>query len=397
MARLAPVPFLEAKDSIMLMRTAHLILTLICFGTMAMAQEGTDSETSTRKKTSATTATKSTSGTSSSAKKKPTSSGGTTSTSSSTASKPKPKPKSTGTFSESKATSSSKETAAKEGKGSREGEPKKVPNTEMTEKEKGTGTSTEVGGSEKKDSTSTASTKAKSKVEGEDSATTPSSKKATSSSSESAEEEGTDERDPTRAGKKAAAVSSIAPEELEGFEVYPDATQQLIRRSLELTTKNLRYQFGSSDPNAGGMDCSGTMYRVLQDSGIKDVPRQSDEICRWMMRRTQLYRTEDTSTLKDKSLSALKPGDLLFWTGTYDTSSPRELPISHVMLYLGKRKKDGKPIVFGASDGRSYDGQRRNGVSVFDFVMPKRDGKAAFYGYGPVPGLKGSVSASAGQ
>ncbi|MEZ0277409.1 MAG: NlpC/P60 family protein, partial [Roseimicrobium sp.] len=210
------------------------------------------------------------------------------------------------------------------------------------------------------------------------------------------DEDGVDNPDPTKAGKKAAAVSSMTPEEIEGFENYDPEVQQIIRRSLELTTQNLRYQFGSADPKAGGMDCSGTMYRVLQDSGIKEVPRQSDEICRWVMRRTRLYRTEDTSTLKDKSLSALKPGDLLFWSGTYETSSPRELPISHVMLYLGKRKKDGKPVVFGASDGRTYDGQRRNGVSVFDFVMPKRDGKAAFYGYGPVPGLGASTGASAG-
>ncbi len=192
--------------------------------------------------------------------------------------------------------------------------------------------------------------------------------------------------------KKAAAVSSITPEELEGFDTYSPKLQQIIRRSLELTTQNLRYQFGSADPKAGGMDCSGTIYRVLQDAGFSETPRQSDEICRWVMRHTALFRTEDTSTLKDTSLSALQPGDLLFWSGTYETSTPRELPISHVMLYLGKRKKDGKPIVFGASDGRSYDGQRRNGVSVFDFVMPRRDGKAAFYGYGRIPGLTDKTS-----
>ena len=135
------------------------------------------------------------------------------------------------------------------------------------------------------------------------------------------------------------------------------------------------------------MDCSGTVFRVLMDSGIKDTPRQSDEMCRWVMRRTMLYRTENPASLKDATFSALKPGDLLFWTGTYETSAPRELPISHVMIYLGKRKKDGKPVIFGASDGRSYDNQRRNGVSVFDFPLPKQGDKSAFYGYGPVPGL----------
>ena len=195
----------------------------------------------------------------------------------------------------------------------------------------------------------------------------------------------------TKSGKperKAAAVSTMLPEELEGFENYSADLQQIVKKALELTTKNLRYQFGSADPDAGGMDCSGTVFRVLQDSGISGVPRQSDDICRWVMRRSQLYRTEDTTELKDKSLKALQPGDLLFWSGTYETSTPRELPISHVMLYLGKRKKDGKPVVFGASDGRTYNGERRNGVSVFDFVMPRRTGKAEFYGYGPIPGLK---------
>jgi hypothetical protein len=68
-------------------------------------------------------------------------------------------------------------------------------------------------------------------------------------------------------------------------------------------------------------------------------------------------------------------------------STPRELPISHVMIYLGKRKKDGRPVVVGASDGRTYDHQRRNGVSVFDFALPQRGKKSEFFGYGAAPGL----------
>jgi cell wall-associated NlpC family hydrolase len=192
---------------------------------------------------------------------------------------------------------------------------------------------------------------------------------------------------PAAPEKQPAAVSSLLPEEIEGFETFPGELQDIIRKSLALTTQGLRYQFGSSDPKAGGMDCSGTMFRVLTDSGVKNVPRQSDEMCRWVMQRAMLYRTEDAATLKDPAFSALKPGDLLFWTDTYETKAPRELPVSHVMLYLGKRKKDGKPVVFGASDGRTYDNQRRNGVSVFDFGLPKREEKSAFYGYGPVPGL----------
>lgn len=189
------------------------------------------------------------------------------------------------------------------------------------------------------------------------------------------------------AKKKPAAVSTMLPEELAGFEAYPPKLQEVVRKALELTTQNLRYQFGSSDPKAGGMDCSGTMCHVLQSSGIKGIPRQSDEICRWVMRNAVLYRTEGSTSLKNAAFSALHPGDLLFWTGTYDTGGKRELPITHVMMYLGKRKKDGKPIVFGSSDGRSYNGERRNGVSVFDFSLPQRGSKATFYGYGPIPGM----------
>lgn len=179
----------------------------------------------------------------------------------------------------------------------------------------------------------------------------------------------------------------MEPEELEGFAEYPVALQELVRKALELTKLDLRYAFGSSDPKAGGMDCSGTIYRLLMDNGYKNVPRQSDEICHWVLKQSLLYRTENVVKLQDTAFSALKPGDLLFWTGTYETSVPRELPITHVMIYLGKKKSTGKPVTFGASDGRSYEGQRRNGVSVFDFPIPKRDAKASFYGYGPIPGM----------
>ena len=57
------------------------------------------------------------------------------------------------------------------------------------------------------------------------------------------------------------------------------------------------------------------------------------------------------------------------------------------MMYLGTVKRTGRPVVFGASDGRYYGGQRRSGVSVFDFNMPRSGSKAAFFGYGSIPGM----------
>jgi len=89
----------------------------------------------------------------------------------------------------------------------------------------------------------------------------------------------------------------------------------------------------------------------------------------------------------------LKPGDLLFWTGTY--SIQRDPPITHAMIYLGREKKTGMRVMVGASDGRTYQSQQRFGVSVFDFKMPRADNgeiengktRPRFVGYAHIPGL----------
>ena len=120
---------------------------------------------------------------------------------------------------------------------------------------------------------------------------------------------------PKKAAANTPAVSSITEEEIAGFAEYAPDLQKLIRKAIELTQMTLGYQFGSSDPKAGGMDCSGTIYHLLQSQGFKEVPRQSDEICRWVMRHSVLYRTENALTLKDAAFTALKPGDLLLEVG----------------------------------------------------------------------------------
>ncbi len=197
------------------------------------------------------------------------------------------------------------------------------------------------------------------------------------------------EGDATEGNKAQAhppAVSSISADELEGFDEYPDELKTIIRKALDLTHLNLAYTFGASSPTEGGMDCSGTIYYLLTQHGMKSVPRSSDEICEWVREKSGMHLAPDGVELSHDSFNALRPGDLLFWTGTYDTL-PRRLPVSHIMMYLGKLRKNGRPVVFGSSDGRYYAGQRRSGVSVFDFSMPRSGGKAAFYGYGTIPGM----------
>lgn len=184
--------------------------------------------------------------------------------------------------------------------------------------------------------------------------------------------------------RKPAAVSTMEAEELVDFDKQPEPMQKLIREALLLTKMKLTYVFSSSDPKLGGMDCSGTIYHLLQKSGRTDTPRQSDEMCGWVQAKSTLYCIEKADSPNHAEFVNLKPGDLLFWSGTYE-STKRKIPVTHVMLYLGKNKSTGKPVIFGASDGRSFEGQKRTGVSVFDFVLPKAGGKTSFYGYGSIP------------
>ncbi len=195
-----------------------------------------------------------------------------------------------------------------------------------------------------------------------------------------------------------AAVSTVEPTEIEGFDTQSEPVKKLLHTALDLTRKNLTYTYGSSDPASGGMDCSGTIYYLLKQAGFDDVPRQANEQYEWVRQKSHFYavlsKKQDNVELRE-----MRPGDLLFWEGTYHVD--RDPPVTHVMVYLGKRKRDGARLMFGSSDGRPYDGQRRNGVSVFDFKMPAaRSGDAAdavtaaapdhapdFSGYGPVPGM----------
>jgi cell wall-associated NlpC family hydrolase len=206
----------------------------------------------------------------------------------------------------------------------------------------------------------------------------------------------------TQSGANAAAqppaTSTISANDLRDFDALPPPVRDLLSSALDLTQRNLTYTYGSSDPANGGLDCSGTIYYLLKGAGFEDVPRSASEQYAWVRQQSRFYavlsKKEDSFDLKE-----MRPGDLLFWTGTYNVD--HDPPVTHTMIYLGRRKKDGKPLMMGASDGRPYDGEKRNGVSVFDFKMPaarsadSADASTAaapdhapdFVGYGPIPGM----------
>lgn len=189
-----------------------------------------------------------------------------------------------------------------------------------------------------------------------------------------------------------APNATLSSAEIAGYESYPPEVRKMIDLALSLTSQKLDYKYGSADPANGGMDCSGFIYYVLAKSGMSDVPRDAREQYAWVRKagnfQAVLAHSDDTF-----ELDALKPGDLLFWSGTY--SVDRDPPITHTMIYLGREKATNHRIMVGASDGRTYKGQSRFGVSVFDFKVSRakatednRPGPA-FVGYARIPGLPG--------
>jgi cell wall-associated NlpC family hydrolase len=191
-------------------------------------------------------------------------------------------------------------------------------------------------------------------------------------------------------GKKGWPNVTLASDEIADYDNYKPKVRQIIDAGLALTKQNLGYTYGSADPRNGGMDCSGFIYYVLRQNGFPDVPRDSSQQYVWVRKagdfHAVLSRKEDSF-----ELDALKPGDLLFWRGTYNID--RDPPITHTMIYLGREKRTNKRVMIGSSDGRTYDGKQRWGVSVFDFKMPpppnSGDDKISpvFVGYGRIPGL----------
>ena len=191
-------------------------------------------------------------------------------------------------------------------------------------------------------------------------------------------------------GKKGWPNASLSPDQIANYDSDPPKVRQILDAGLALTKQNLGYTYGSADPANGGMDCSGFVYYVLKQNGFPDVPRDSSQQYVWVRKggnfKAVVSRKEDSFELDD-----LKPGDLLFWSGTYNID--RDPPITHSMIYLGREKRTNKRVMVGSSDGRTYDGKQRWGVSVFDFKMPPppKSGDAkispVFVGYGRIPGL----------
>lgn len=191
----------------------------------------------------------------------------------------------------------------------------------------------------------------------------------------------------------------IATTDLLDFETLPEDRRKLIEGAITVARESpwLPYKFGGSSPAEGGFDCSGAMYFAMGKAGLKP-PRTSADQYLWLKESNRLHEVpEGVQSIDHPGMTALKPGDLLFWSGTYAPTDGRVANITHVAMYLGREKKDKRPVMINATDGRSYRGTQANGYGVYDFYLPKAGGKSKFVGYGTPLGIAEIIPPPAGE
>lgn len=126
--------------------------------------------------------------------------------------------------------------------------------------------------------------------------------------------------------KKYIASESIRPIDSSDFQTIHDEAYKYIGKA---------YVFGGSDPNTG-FDCSGFTKWCFAKAGIQ-LPRKAQD---------QYNATTHIG------IEQAQPGDLVFFTGTYDTSDY----ITHVEIYVGNHTSigAGDPIREHNLDGTYY-------------------------------------------
>ena len=181
----------------------------------------------------------------------------------------------------------------------------------------------------------------------------------------------------------------IATTDLVEFGQLSAGRQRLVATAIALGKNSpwLPYVYGGADPALGGVDCSGAMYYVMTQLGL-DPPRTAAGQYEWLRDSLRLHIIPDeASTTEHLSLAWLLPGDLLFWSAPAASSELRIVHITHVAMYLGREKKDGRQVMINATDGRSYRGTQANGYGVYDFRMPRAAATSRLIGYGLPPGI----------
>ncbi|QTN32982.1 C40 family peptidase [Akkermansiaceae bacterium] len=185
------------------------------------------------------------------------------------------------------------------------------------------------------------------------------------------------------------ALPLLETSELRDFDKLEEPRKKMIEAAITAAkeVEGMPYKYGGNGPRDGGFDCSGAVHYILHKIGIQP-PRTSSDQFLWVRGKSEMHMVPLTAKdITDKAFADMKPGDLVFWAGTYEPDDGRKVAITHVAIFMGHEKKDGHPVMISASDGRSYRGKRGNGFGVYDFRVPRSGGKSRMIGFGTPPGL----------
>ena len=120
----------------------------------------------------------------------------------------------------------------------------------------------------------------------------------------------------------------------------------LVRSAASIIIKERPvYSFGSHKPIVGKYDCSSFVKETALRANLAILPRDS---------RSQFELLHETGKVwlkGDPGWQNLRPGDLIFFSGTYRHRHSN--PISHVMIYAGENQ---------------MIGAQSSGVGLFDFT-----------------------------
>lgn len=161
----------------------------------------------------------------------------------------------------------------------------------------------------------------------------------------------------------------------------PPRTATMLTKALETFERYpaIPYKTGACSVTEG-MDCSGAITHILGHAGIIP-PRSSAAMHLWLSKTTTfIVVPKEARSSNDSIYQKLRPGDLIFWAPDTEGSA-----VSHVHMFLGKEKSDGRLVMIGSSDGRSYRGAKRSGYGIVDFKVPAVGSKTRIVGFGPVP------------
>ena len=157
----------------------------------------------------------------------------------------------------------------------------------------------------------------------------------------------------------------------------PEQHQKLIETCRWLAKQDLAYSQSWQPPGHPyviTMDCSNTVRFIVWKVLGLNLPRTASSQYVYLQQRGKVRAVplrSDGKVDPEALVSQMRSGDLLFWEWTYNV--PRDPPISHVMIYLG-RKKDGQAMMAGSS--QRADGERGGGVDVYTFDPNAPSGNA---------------------